>query len=729
MQLATASENVLRLVNDWAWFNALRHRPQGEVLQRLQTVWAIQNSGAKGKEQAKAKEAARRGVSLGTINRDLRQYKSHGVRGLADGRGCHVEGLPPAFKTWVLGLRDQHQRSDDGKEVHRRICAALAAWERGGEPIPGYLSPPPRMANGLPRGWSYENLQKYCKPSRYQQSATKQGPKAASQFLPSVLTTRVGSAALSRILFDDQDLDNLLADGQLALSGLKETHRPVSFNALDFYTGCHIGHHLRAVYKDPDEGKKKTLTGKEFVWFVIHILQTVGYRIDSLGTELIFEWGTANGWNNKDLTTLGGLHSFDDALHAICGGHVRANRSGKFNTPLFADMYFRPQSTGNFRFKTWIESSFRLLRTWMQALPGPTGSHQRLNGPEELYGIQHRERQLLTAIADKLPAQHRDLIRHELLSFSQFHELICAIYRAINRRTDHALEGWEECGFTFPSWRPSLPAPGEPDHWFSWAELEAIQDPDRKALMLARLNANRETLIREERLSPSAALSIELERDNGSIRTLPDKVASLLLPREWAVEVTVGSDHTFQLANPLWASSKETYVATLHDGQARWTIDGGKKLMVFHNPFGDGRAHLHNMEGAYLGTIHPVAKAKPFDQESYLLQLGVRSAIKSGHESELRARLSDIARDRKSREAENARILRTGMSAPERRSEAAQRGARTTKDNAMRDALGPAALNPGQFLSRDDAEALQEPFTASSSVSAFDPSQLLHSDD
>ena len=51
--------------------------------------------------------------------------------------------------------------------------------------------------------------------------------------------------------------------------------------------------------------------------------------------------------------------------------------------------------------------------------------------------------------------------------------------------------------------------------------------------------------------------------------------------------------------------------------------------MAFHNPFGDGRAHLHTTEGAYLGTVHPVAKAKPFDQDSYLLQLGVRSAIKS----------------------------------------------------------------------------------------------------
>lgn len=728
MQLATISDPVLKLVDDWPFFNALNHGPQAGVLRRLQTVHAIRTAPRGTKNEAKKREARSRNVSIGTVNNDLRRYREHGIRGLADRRGSHLEGLPPAFVTWVKGLFDQHQRADDGKEVHRTILARLAACERGGDPIPGYTSPPPRDARtGLPAGWSYENILKYCKPRAYTAAAAKQGPKEASQFLPPVLTTRVGSAALSRILFDDQDLDNLLADGQLALSGLKETHRPVSFNALDFYTGTHIGHHLRAVYKDPDEKRKKTLTGKEFVWFVIHILQTVGYRVDSLGTELIFEWGTANGWNNKQLATLGGLHSFDDALSAICGGHVRTNRSGKFNTPLFADMYFRPQSTGNFRFKTWIESSFRLLRTWMQALPGPTGSNMRLNGPEELHGIQRREKQLLEAIADKLPERHRELIRHELLSFSQFHELICAVYRAVNRRTDHALEGWSQCGWTFPIWRPSLPAPGEPDHWFSWAELEQISDPIKKEMLIARLNSNREELIREERLSPAAALELELQRDQPKIRRLPDKVASLLLPREWGVEKKVGRDHTITLQNPLWADAEDTYVCSIKDGDARWTIDAGKKLLVFHNPFGDGRAHLHNIEGAYLGTVHPVTRAKPFDQEAYLSQLGVRSAIKSGHDAEIRARLQDVARERTRREAENDRLIATGKSPGERRTDAGKKAARSRKNNAMRTALGSAGLDPAVFLDSDDTDDLQGDCTPAENP--FDTSNLLNPED
>jgi hypothetical protein len=548
--------------------------------------------------------------------------------------------------------------------------AQLALWERTGDPkhaIPGYSFPPQRdPRTSLPHGWSYENILRQCRPSNYARAATKQGPKHASEFLPPVLTTRVGSGVLSRILFDDQELDTMLADGVIALSGIKDAFRPVSFNALDFYTAAHLKQHLRALVREPDDKKRRALTGREFTWFVIAVLQTIGYRADAIGTECIFEWGTANSFSSRELQTLSGWNSFEEAVSAVLDGHVRVNRSGKFNQPLFADMYFRPQSTGNFRFKTWIESAFRLLRTWMQALPGPTGSNARENKPEELQGILVRERQLLTAVCDRLDAHSASLLRHHLLSFQQFHQLICAVYQAINRRTEHELEGWSQCGFTFPLWRPALPDAGQPETWFSWAELERLDDISRQ-LMLARINGNRDGLTRESRLSPADALALTLEQDKPNIRRLPDHLVGLLLPVEWSISgKKVGSDGTITLPNPLWQDTADTYICGGTDQQGRrWSIEPGRQLRVWHNPFGDGRAHLHHPDGGYIGTVHPIVRAKPFDQEAYLAQLGVRASIKSGHDAELRARLADVASERQRREKHNDQVLRGEPCTPE----------------------------------------------------------------
>lgn len=711
---------ALRHVDDWPWLNLQSERQRSLILDRLAACLAVAHAPrGHGRRVAQAL-ALRLRVSYATVHRWLGAWRKGGIKALGDGRSAGPTKLPAKFISHVRGLFDPHQRADDAAEVHRKLLADLARWEASRHPdhaIPGYQHPPRRdPATGLPHGWSYETILRRCKPRGYVAAATKQGPKAASAFLPPVLTTRVGSRVLSRVLFDDQDLDNLLADGQLAIAGIKDTQRPVSFNSLDFYTAAHLDHHLRALYRDPDTGRSKTLTSQEFTWFVIAHLQRKGYRTDQLGTELIFEHGTANPWQNARFTTLGGKHGFDEALAAVLAGHVRVNRSGKFNTPLFADLYFRPQSSGNFRFKTWIESSFRLLRTWMQALPGPTGSSSRQNRPGELHGIIQRERQLLAAMAEHLDPHHASLLRHHLLSFQQFHQLICAVYHAVNRRTEHDLEGWSQCGFTFPIWRPRLPEPGQREEWFSWAELDSL-DPEARQLMLARINSNRAHLTREQRLSPDAAFQLELERDRAHIRFLPDALVGLLLPLEWSVEREIGRDHTFTLQNPLWPDTRDTYVGKIEEAGKTWLLDAGQKIRVFHNPFSDGRAIVHHPDGRYLGTIHPVVRARPFEPEAYLSQLGTRATIKSGHDSEIRARMADIAADRTARETHNDRLLAGQPATPEElaaaRSAAGRQAHRTAAASRLHAHGTPvdwdAAQTPAQAPSGWDALPEDDP--------------------
>ena len=658
--LATQSLQATRLIDDWSKFSAYPDAVQTDVLRKLKWIAQIRPAGRGKKESLKTQAARELKVSVGAINRYLGWFRQGGWENIIDERhaGAGAKGLPELFKSYVAGIFDALQREDDGREAHRKIIDRWHCWRESGSPdfkIPGYdHAPNANPSTGEPKGWSYDNLLK-LRPKKASRASSKQGPKAGSVFLPPVLTTRVGSAVLSRVLFDDQDLDNLLADGFLAISGITTAQKPVSFNSLDFYTASHLDQHLRAQYKDPDSGKDKTLGGMEFQWFQIHHLLTRGYRTDAIGTEIIEEHGTAKSWQAKDMTSLGGFHSFADALFALTG--VRINRSGKFNTPLLADMCFRPSSTGNFKFKTWLESAFRLLRTYMQALPGATGSRERDNGREETYGIRLAEKNLLSAIYQTVDPGTQEFlranIRHELLDLATFHQLILAVYRAVNARTKHSLEGWPQCGFTISLWRPSERS----ESWFTQQELAEIEDPDEKRFLLKRINSNRDLLMKEERLSPGMALEIELARDAKHITKLKDEFVGLLLPTDWAARKTVGSNHCFTLPNPLWPDTLETYVASWDHKDMQVTLDAGKEILVYHNPFSGGRAQLHDMNGSYITTLFPTVRAEPFRQDKTLVQLATRAAVKSGHDAHLKARLADVAAGRVADREHNKVIL------------------------------------------------------------------------
>ena len=682
--LATQSYQAALLIDDWSAFGRYSEAVQGDVLKKLKWIARIDAAGRGDKLAIKEQAAQDLKVEVVSISRYLGLFKEGGWEKIIDERraGAGAKGRPELFKSYVAGIFDKLQRSDDGREAHRQIIDRWMCWRESGSAdfkIPGYdFAPAADPATGEPKGWSYANLLK-LRPKRPARASAKQGPKAGSIFLPPVLTTRVGSRVLSRVLFDDQDLDNLLADGFLAISGITSAQKPVSFNSLDFLTASHLDQHLRAQYKDPESGKDKTLGGMEYAWFQVNHFLTRGYRTDAIGTEVVEEHGTAKNWSalkGESLISLSGHHSFEDAIHALTCGQVKYNRSGKFNTPLFADMCFRPSSTGNFKFKTWLESAFRLLRTYMQMLPGATGSRERDNGREETYGIRLAEKNLLSAIYHTVDPGTQEFlranIRHELLDLGTFHQLILAVYRAVNGRTRHALEGWGQCRFTIQLWRPSEKS----ENWFTQDELSAIEDPEEKRFLLKRLNANPELLMKEDRLSPGMALEIELARDAKHITKLKDEYVGLLLPTSWAVSKKVGDNHCFTLPNPLWPDTEETYVASWDHKDAQVTLDSGKQIMVYHNPFSGGRAQLHDMNGSYITTLYPTVRAEPFRQDKTLIQLKQRAAVKSGHDAHLKARLADIAAGRVA-DREHNKVILDLTAEDRRRSASAAQAARS----------------------------------------------------
>jgi hypothetical protein len=690
--LATQSLSVIRLIDDYPSYCSLPDRVQSDVMSKLRWVHALLTA-AHGEKQLIVKQAARElGASPGAVHRYLRWFKDHGWKGLIDERhaGVGTKGLPPQFKSWVAGIFDLHQRdNDDAMEVWRKVIDRWNLWRETQDPdnaIPGYPAcPDPMPATGYPLGWSYDQIRK-LKPKPAERALAKHGKKSASAFLPSVLTTRVGSRVLSRLLFDDQDYDTLLADGFLAIAGMDAASRPVSFNCVDFLTARHIDHHLRLLYKDA-AGTNKTLTQQEYVWFHIKQLQELGWRTDEYGTESIFEHGTANSWANKELTSLGGHHSYEDALYAISNGKSYINRSGKFEGPVFAGMCFRAQATGNFKFKTWIESAFRLLRTYMQALPGPIGSHQRINGKDELYGIKLADSAILTAIKTCPDPEMQEFLvenfRREMLDLQTFSHLIHSVYRAINFTAQHNLEGWRRCGFTANFWRINENA----SHWFAESELaEIYPDPEERQLILRKINARRNVLTKIEPISREAAFRIEMKKDAHLIFRLPDPMVGLLLPREWAKTVTVGANHCFYLPNPLWPDTQDQYVASWSHKDRMITLDGGTKLLVYHNPFFDGRAQVHSLDGSYITTLHPTVRAEIFNAERTLQQLKQRSKMSSAQEAHFRARMDGIATHRSAAAAHNKELHTLARDRLNLTRESRQRSANAVQDARNADA-------------------------------------------
>lgn len=661
--LASVSLNAARLIDDWDTFTTYSDAIQADVLRKLKWIALIEPAGRGIKGDLKKQAAKDLRVSVGAVNRYLGWFDRKGWQGIIDERlaGVGSKGLPPLFKSYVAGLFDAHQRdNDDVAEVHRKVLDRWNAWRAGdiSQAIPGYQICPDAMpATGYPHGWSYDNFLK-LRPKDVERSLAKHGKKAAASFLPSVLTTRIGSRVLSRRLYDDQDYDNMLTDGFLAIAGIDTVSRPVSFNCVDFLTAKHLDHHLRLMYKDA-AGTNKTTTQQEFVWFIIKQLQETGWRTDENGSENIFEHGKANSWANKQLTSLGGYHSFDDALYALSNGKCFTNRSGKFEGPVFAGMCFRAQSTGNFKFKTWIESAFRLLRTYMQSFPGPIGSHARINGKAELYGIKMADNAILTAIKECPDAEIQEFLvenfRREMLDLQTFAHLINSVYRAINYTTQHSLEGWKRCGFTALMWRINENS----THWFAESELlEMFPDPDERQLILRKLNSKRDLLTKIEPISREAAYQLEMAKDRHLFCRLKDPMVGLLLPREWAKEVTVTANHAFHLPNPLWPDTMDQYVASWDERNRMVTLDGGTKLLVYHNPFFDGRAQIHSMDGSYITTLYPTHRAEIFNAAKTLDQLKVRSRMSSAQEAHFRARMDGIATQRTADQSHNKQVHR-----------------------------------------------------------------------
>lgn len=674
--LAETTLTTLRLIDDPAAFVRLPTVAQSDVLMKLGWIERIESAGHRHKGSIVTAAAAALDVSHTAVNRYLARFRRKGWRGLVDGRICGeggTKGLPEAFKEWVRQLHLQNQRSTSGREVHRQVIERWSRWKRTGDPkfaLPGYDAPPRDCGKGYPAGMSEDNIVR-LRPEEYALKVVRQGEKAAAKHLPDILKTRYGMRFGEVVFFDDQDYDNKIVAPGFSQRSL----RPQGFNALEYLSACFMDYSIRLRWWDLEKKQFRTLTGVEATWFLVSYLLKHGYRNDERGTTLVVEHGTMAPYCNKELFTPRGYHSFKDAIEALSGGKITVAASGLYNSPAFAGMLFRPQSSGNPNFKGPLEGIFNLVRNRFAALPGATGRNRDM-APAEQYGQDRYAKQMLK-LWEELDDAHRALIQFPLMTAEQFGTAAAAVYGAINARRYHELEGWARCGFSVPQFRWT---PDDRSPWLSQHELAQL--PPRQ---LAAAEALMEL---PGHVQPVNLAPIEVaDRFRGELTRIPDHWIPLLIPIQWAKEVTVASDRTVSIQDKLLGPEKFIYLARVSEQDGAFTLKPGTKLLCYLNPFDTSRIYVCRADGSWLGVLHERPRVGWLDQEAIVAQLRERAEIKADMDLAVSPHLEGLMQQRGEMKRVNDHLKDGKPVLPEEiaaaRTEAGHKGRRTAAANRL----------------------------------------------
>jgi hypothetical protein len=521
--------------------------------------------------------------------------------------------------------------------------------------IPGYATWPPECpATGHPAGWSYSVLMRH-QSSPYDQVAARIGyAKAALQRLP-VLTTRVGLDIGQFFEFDDHEFNQKLLYQRRPM-------RPIGFGVIDIFSDCNFLPSFKPTLWDLEEEKKRKLTQREFMWYVIAVHTTIGYRAD-LGTENIIEKGTAT----YDAT-------FEERLSRVSNGKITTWRGTIQDRPAHAGQ-FKGRSKGNFKTKPLIEGHWRLVDDAMDHIAGQMGK-SRDDCPEQLAGMEQYTGQLMRSL-DKLPLDQREAkLAQVQFPFPLYHawrEQALDAFHRINTAHDHDLEGWEKLGFVQPIWRfPSVvdSALGDSesritDHasrspWLPWQSFLG-RPPAQQGVVKAMLD-NDPSLTKPYRLSRQ-------EVWNAGVKKLTK------LPMELLPEL-VGPENALNAGAPLTVrrglisfECEDIDPDPLHfyarNGSGEF-LPNDEKYICFVNPY----APTHLVACTYnsaLRTPHSALKvaavcaryipALRTDEDAINHELGAQSAYESQARVRLNLRHSDAAESKRAMFANNTRLL------------------------------------------------------------------------
>lgn len=575
-----------------------------------------------------------KGLSLKSLYRKLDQFRAVGVWACVDRRvarrvtaqGLAVNGA--LVEEWHARVLSNRRKV---KPAWRGLLKDLAA----GVAIPGvgtwhdlYFSfygyrpaegePCPWSERNPPPGWSLRNLM-HLKPEKFALKAAQVGMGAAKiDFLPAVRLTRVGLLPCQVVEVDDMWYEHMVVFG-----GNAKPQRVVEFAAMDRLTG-HVVCHLAKPVVEAEDGTRKTLKSAWVRYLYHYLLCVVG--VPAGGCVIKGEHGTAA----QDETFASALAAIN-AVREGAGKKPVVFRAGSIVTEPVAKGLPDVQHHGNPRHKGMIEQMHATLKNYADALIfGNVGGGRGVQ-PEETVGMVREDSALVALAANSQLATHNSQLQFNFPTWGEFARAADEAHRQMDERTDHALEGWEECGFTVGE----LKVAGMP-HWTAIPRMAAL--PAERAAQVRALVASGAAEYRERRMSPAEAWA-SATRDH-ALETVSPGFAPMILGKELAHPGTVGDRLTVAVRD---AETGERYVVSaVIDGKP---LARGARVQVWVNPMDSGKAYVADEQGRFLGvaeTLQAVRADASADVPELQRQLGMRSAALA----EGRRRLAPVVRRR-----------------------------------------------------------------------------------
>lgn len=555
--------------------------------------------------------ATARGCTTATVRNKFRAWQTGSGSILAlvpRTKLVESDNLNDTFLEFWKALQSEYQRGNVAKQAHRALTNRWKRWRAGDETcaIPGYdACPPPAFGTDLPGGWSYTNLCRH-KPNKYQAALIKQGPRAASRYLPSVRTTREGLAPGQVIMWDDHWGDTLVIHPG---DPSREPVRPVGFFAMDVASACITGQWWKPMLRRLSTGTREGLSQADFYWFMLHHLSRYGIRQDT-GTMFIVEHGTAAIRPDSDM---------ENGLFRVLGDKFSIDRSGRYGQPAFRGMLYNGPSTGNFRHKANLESFFNLLENASCAMEGAAGRNPD-EKPEEQYGLMKAATWYLRTLEDaRLSAERRALLASPLRFYSDFRAQSAAIVQALNERRDHSLQDWEACGHV----RTVVQIAGEQR---TMESLLALPPAQRHEAMILAAEPGR---MKQVKLSPAevwAAGTRQLRRLSGW------EIAGIVPESMWRL-ARVTDRFEFTIQDSTLGDEPLHYIAAPRDRQGHQVkLERGKEYALILNPHSFDRVQVLVAAGAHrgvwLGECHLAPRVSKYDHEGAARHFGqVQSAL------------------------------------------------------------------------------------------------------
>ena len=596
-----------------------------------------------------AEVADRMGETPRKVRHTYDQARKRGWRGVIDWRierRREESEVPPEFWEWFKGLCEAEQRS-----CRQAWANVVTLWQNGND-IPGYKVRPDAGPTGLPLGLSYANAMRHA-PTRNQRKLFRIGRSAAD--LPMLLTTRAGLPVGKIYMFDDVWHDVLVNYVGVAK---RAAIRPLELACIDLASTAKVMYGLRPRLKSEDikkhmqrmygdriekdkDSKHDQIKERDMRFLVTAVLMRCGYRRD--GTIFTVEHGTAA--IRKD---------FEDCIALATNGAVTVTRGGIMDKALVPGGWGGPKR-GNFRLKASLESLHALGHNARGLLPGQTGSNSRENKPEKLSGIEQYNNQLLREI-ENLPMERLQEIaaklQFPLLHWHEYHKIIDDIYRWIDLRVNHELEGWQENLWTKQEYRLD---PTDPK-WQPATHLQLLPQANRDVVLSA---IERPGCMRIRKLSPTEVW----EQGRSELIYLKPEHVPLLLGADLAMDKSVATGGCFIIDQHDLTGGCEALRFPAHSirnvlGQ-QVMLDARKTYKVFVNPFDPAMLFVCDEGLRYIGYCRRQMAVSRADLDAIHQAMGESAHRRTDATREVRARHYTEADEREAMVAHNDAVVGT----------------------------------------------------------------------